>query len=120
MNKSADDVTIYHNPRCSKSRHTLQLLREHGAQPRVIEYLKTPPDKATLKRILKALGLKPRELIRRKEKLYQELGLDDPARSDEALIEAMLEHPILMERPIVLTRDKAALGRPPEQVLEIL
>jgi arsenate reductase len=120
MNKPAGEVTIYHNPRCSKSRQTLQLLREHGAQPQIIEYLKTPPDKATLKRILKALRLKPRELMRRKEKLYKELALDDPALSDEALIEAMLVHPILMERPIVLTLDKAALGRPPGQVLDIL
>ncbi len=120
MNKPEAEVTIFHNPRCSKSRQTLELLREHGAQPQIIEYLKTPPDKTTLTRLLKALGLRPRELMRRKERPYKELGLDDPTLSDDALIEAMVEHPILMERPIVLSRGRAALGRPPERVLELL
>lgn len=120
MNETAKEITIFHNPRCSKSRQTLQLLREHGAEPHIVEYLKTPPDTATLKRILKSLGLKPRELMRRKEPLYKELGLDDATLCEEALIEAMVEHPILMERPIVVSQGKAALGRPPEQVLELL
>ncbi|HHH36864.1 MAG TPA: arsenate reductase (glutaredoxin) [Gammaproteobacteria bacterium] len=113
-------VIIYHNPRCSKSRQTLQMLRDRGIEPEIIEYLKTPPDAATLKRLLGLLGLTPRELMRRKEKVYKALGLDDPSLSDEALIQAMVDHPVLMERPVVVNGDRAALGRPPEQVLEIL
>ncbi len=114
-------IVIYHNPRCSKSRQTLQLLRERGIEPEIVEYLKTPPDMATLKRLLRLLGLPPRELMRRKEKLYRELGLDDPSLSDDALIQAMVDNPVLMERPVVVRDDKvAALGRPPEQVLGIL
>ena len=113
-------VVIYHNPRCSKSRQTLQMLRDRGIEPEIIEYLKTPPDAATLKRLLGLLGLTPRELMRRKEKVYKALGLDDPSLSDEALIQAMVDHPVLMERPVVVNGDRAALGRPPEQVLEIL
>lgn len=115
-----DDIVIYHNPRCSKSRQTLQLLQEQGIQPRVVEYLKTPPSKTELKRILKLLGLKPRELMRRKEPEYKALGLDDPSLTDDQLIEAMIATPKLIERPVVLAHGKAALGRPPEQVLEIL
>lgn len=113
-------VTIYHNPRCSKSRQTLQLLRDHDLEPEVVDYLKTPPDAATLERLLGLLGLEPRELMRRKEAEYKELGLDDPALSREQLIAAMVEHPRLIERPIVVGGGKAALGRPPEKVLEIL
>lgn len=113
-------VTIYHNPRCSKSRQTLELLRERGIEPRVIEYLKTPPDAATLKSILGKLGLAPRELMRKRETPYAELKLDNPALSDDQLIAAMVENPVLIERPIVLNDGKASLGRPPEQVLEIL
>lgn len=113
-------VTIYHNPRCSKSRQTLALLEERGIQPEVVEYLKDPPDAATLKRLLAALGLEPRALMRRKEAPYAELGLDDPARSEDELIQAMVDHPILIERPIVVTGKGAALGRPPENVLSIL
>ena len=111
---------IYHNPRCSKSRQTLQLLEEHGVHPEIVKYLETPPDEATLKSLLKMLGLKPRELMRRKEAEYKELGLDDPNLDEDALIRAMVEHPKLIERPIVVKDGKAALGRPPEQVLEIL
>ncbi|MEN8175048.1 MAG: arsenate reductase (glutaredoxin) [Pseudomonadota bacterium] len=113
-------VKIYHNPRCSKSRQTLQLLRDEGIEPEIVEYLKTPPDKKTLERLLKLLHLEPRELMRRKEKEYRELGLDDPELARDALIQAMLDHPRLMERPIVVKGRSAALGRPPEQVLDIL
>ncbi len=113
-------VTIYHNPRCTKSRQTLELLREKGIEPQIVEYLKTPPDAATLKRLLQQLGLSPRELIRRKEKEYKELGLDDPNLSDDELIAAMVEHPRLIERPIVVTDKGAAIGRPPENVLQVL
>lgn len=113
-------VTIYHNPRCSKSRQTLNLLKEHSIEPDVIEYLKEPPDAATLGRLLDLLGLEPRDLIRKKEKEYQELGLAAPDLTRAQLIQAMVEHPRLIERPIVVTGGKAALGRPPEQVLNIL
>ena len=113
-------VTIYHNPRCSKSRQTLKLLQDRGIEPRIVEYLKTPPDPTTLATILDKLGLEPRQLMRRKEAPYKSLGLDDEGLSREALIEAMVANPILIERPIVLSGDRAALGRPPEQVLEIL
>jgi arsenate reductase len=113
-------VTMYHNPRCSKSRQTLKLLQEKGVEPRIVEYLKTPPDAKTLKSILKKLGIEPRALMRRKEAPYKELNLADPALGEDALIESMVENPILIERPIVLANDKAALGRPPEKVLDIL
>ncbi|GAB4355274.1 MAG: arsenate reductase (glutaredoxin) [Kiloniellaceae bacterium] len=113
-------VTIYHNPRCSKSRETLALLESKGEKPKVVEYLKDTPDAGTLDAILKKLDMEPRELMRRKEAPYKELGLDDPGLSRQALIAAMVEHPVLIERPIVLKGKKAALGRPPEKVLEIL
>ncbi|MEE9139371.1 MAG: arsenate reductase (glutaredoxin) [Alphaproteobacteria bacterium] len=113
-------VTIYHNPRCSKSRQTLEFLRRRGIEPQVIEYLQTPPSEADLKRILGLLGMAPRDLMRRGEPAYKERGLDDPALSQEALIAAMVESPILIQRPIVLANDKAAIGRPPESVLGIL
>lgn len=113
-------VTLYHNPRCSKSRQTLQLLQERGIEPQVIEYLKTPPDADTLRAILAQLGIGPRDLLRRKEAEYKALGLDNPELSDAELIQAMIEHPRLIERPIVLTDKGAAIGRPPENVLEVL
>ncbi len=113
-------IEIYHNPRCSKSRQTLQLLQDRGVTPQVVEYLKTPPDRATLKRILKMLGLEPRQLMRTKEKEYKEQGLDNPALTRDQLIDAMIATPKLIERPIVIKNGKAALGRPPEKVLEIL
>jgi arsenate reductase (glutaredoxin) len=113
-------VTIYHNPRCSKSRETLALLQDRGIEAKVVEYLKDTPDAATLDALLKKLKLEPRQLMRRKEAPYKELGLDDPGLSRQALIAAMVEHPILIERPIVVNGAKAALGRPPEKVLEIL
>ena len=111
-------VTIYHNPRCGKSRDTLALLEKRGIKPRVVEYLKTPPDAATLKQLLKQLGLAPRQLLRKKE--AAEAGLDDPKLSDDQLIKGMVANPIAIERPIVVNGSKAALGRPPEAVLKIL
>lgn len=113
-------VTIYHNPRCSKSRQTLELLHQQGIEPDIIEYLKTPPSKAELKRVLKLLGISARELLRTKEAEYKELGLDKTGVNENAIIDAMIAHPKLMERPIVVKNNKAAIGRPPEQVLEIL
>jgi len=113
-------VKIYHNPRCSKSRQTLQLLQEHGVEPEVVEYLKTPPDKNTLKKILEQLQLSPRDLMRHKEPEYKENHLDDPSLTDDELIEAMLKYPKLIERPVVVTAKGIALGRPPENVLEVL
>ena len=113
-------ATLYHNPRCSKSRQTLQLLQEKGLEPEVVEYLKTPPDAPTLEKILDMLGLEPRQLMRTKEAEYKELGLDDPSLSREQLIQAMVATPKLIERPILVKDGKAAIGRPPEQVLELL
>ena len=111
---------IYHNPRCSKSRQTLQLLEEKGIQPEIIEYLKKAPSKAELESVLSMLNMEPRALMRKGEAIYKELSLKDDTLSNEQLISAMLEHPILIERPIVLANGKAALGRPPENVLDIL
>lgn len=113
-------VTIYHNPRCSKSRATLKLIEEQGYAPLVVEYLKTPPSETTLKKLLKQLGMRPRDLLRKSEAAYKEAGLDQPDKSDDAVIAAMVKHPILIERPIVVVDDKAVIGRPPENVLEIL
>ncbi len=113
-------VTIYHNPRCSKSRQTLSLLEEKGIDIDVIEYLKTPPDENTLKEIIKKLDITPHELLRKNEDEYKQLGLDKKNISDEEIITAMVKHPGLIERPIVINRNKAALGRPPESVLKIL
>ncbi|GAB6067219.1 arsenate reductase (glutaredoxin) [Methylothermus subterraneus] len=113
-------VVLYHNPRCSKSRAALQLLRARGIEPKIVEYLKTPPSRAELEEILAKLGLEPRALMRKGEAIYRELGLDDPALSREALILAMLEHPVLIERPIAVAGARAVIGRPPEKVLELL
>ena len=113
-------ITIYHNPKCSKSRQTLELLKQNGITPTIIEYLKTPPTAETLKKILDLMGLAPRDLMRQKEAVYAECGLDDPSLSDAALIDFMIQHPILIERPIVLANGKAAIGRPPENVLALL
>ncbi|MGE0385034.1 MAG: arsenate reductase (glutaredoxin) [Gammaproteobacteria bacterium] len=111
---------IYHNPRCSKSRAALQLLRDRGIEPEVVEYLKTPPDAAALKSILTALGVPPRALLRTGEDAYREAGLADSALDDEAIIRAMVAHPVLIERPIVVNGARAAIGRPPERILDIL
>ncbi|MCL6360247.1 arsenate reductase (glutaredoxin) [Pectobacterium polaris] len=114
-------VTIYHNPRCSKSRETLALLQEHNITPDVVLYLDTPPDAATLAQLIKQLGLtSARELMRTKEEIYQQLGLSDAALTEAQLIQAMIDNPKLIERPIVVAQGQARIGRPPEQVLEIL
>ncbi len=111
-------LTIYHNPRCSKSRQTLEILRERGLQPQIIEYLKTPPAAAELRRLLGLLGLTAHQVVRRKD--AAELGIDPDALDEDALIRRMAENPILIERPIVVSGGRAALGRPPEAVLSIL
>ncbi|HEY0522759.1 MAG TPA: arsenate reductase (glutaredoxin) [Stellaceae bacterium] len=117
-NAATAAVTIYHNPRCGKSRQTLELLRGRGIEPRVVEYLKTPPSRDELKRLLAQLGIGPRQLLRKKE--AAEAGLDRAGLSDEALIDGMVANPIVIERPIVVAGSRAALGRPPEAVLSIL
>ena len=114
-------VSIYHNPRCSKSRETLSLLKANGVEPEVVLYLENPPDAATIKSLLSKLGFaSARELMRQKEDLYKELNLAEPTLSEEQLIQAMVENPKLIERPIVLANGEARIGRPPESVLEIL
>jgi len=114
------DLTLYHNPRCSKSRGALELLEERGLNPQVVRYLETPPDAATLKALLGKLGIGARQLLRTGEDEYKSLDLANPALSDEQLIAAMVAHPKLIERPILVVGDKAVIGRPPEKVLEIL
>lgn len=114
------NVVIYHNPRCSKSRQTLSLLRDRGVEPEVVEYLESPPSATQLKGFLKVLGMAPRDLMRKGEPEYKALGLDDASLSDDDLIRAMVEHPKLIERPIVTRGAGVALGRPPENVLDIL
>ncbi|WP_295928120.1 arsenate reductase (glutaredoxin) [uncultured Xanthomonas sp.] len=113
-------ITIYHNPACGTSRNVLGLIRNSGVEPTVIEYLKTPPDRATLQTLAAASGLPLRELIRQKGTPYAELGLDDPTLDDDALLEAMLQHPVLLNRPIVVSPLGTRLCRPSETVLEIL
>ena len=113
-------VSIYHNPRCSKSRETLALLRDKGVEPEIVEYLNTPPSRDTLEGLLRMLGMEPMDLMRKKEKEFKELGLDKGNPDRDTLIQAMLDHPRLMERPIVVKGRKAAVGRPPESVLNIL
>ena len=113
-------VKIFHNPRCSKSRKTMQLIESQGVNLEVIEYLKAPPSYQELADTLDLLGLEPRALMRTHEKAYKENKLDDPDLSREDLIRAMIEHPILIERPIVIHDGRAIIGRPPEKVLDIL
>lgn len=113
------DVVIYHNPRCSKSRATLELLQARGIEPQVVDYLRQPPSLAELTHILDLLGLEPRELMRRQEDEYAEANLDDPGLTRETLILAMIQRPRLIERPIVVANGRAVIGRPPERVLEI-
>tara|TARA_B100001105_G_scaffold233080_1_gene206743 strand:+ start:447 stop:797 length:351 start_codon:yes stop_codon:yes gene_type:complete len=115
-----NEVTLYHNPRCSKSRQTLALLEERGITPEIIEYLQAPPDAATISGLLTKLGIGAIELMRRREAPFTELGLAGREDDDAALIEAMASHPILIERPIVVAGDQARIGRPPEAVLDIL
>ena len=114
------DISIYHNPRCGTSRNTLAMIRNSGAEPRVIEYLKTPPTREKLVELIAAAGLGVRGIMRAKEALFAELGLADPARSDDELIDAMMAHPILINRPIVVTPQGTRLCRPSEVVLGIL
>ncbi|WP_312818326.1 arsenate reductase (glutaredoxin) [Pseudomonas sp.] len=114
------DLTLYHNPRCSKSRGALELLEQRGLAPTIVRYLETPPDAATLKALLGKLGIAPRQLLRSGEDEYRSLDLANPALSDAQLIDAMVNHPKLIERPILVAGDKAVIGRPPEKILEIL
>jgi len=114
------DITIYHNPRCGTSRNTLAAIRDAGIEPRVIDYLSNPPTREELQAMLAAAGLTPREAIRSKESLYGELGLDAPEVTDEALLDAMLAHPVLINRPFVVTPKGVRLCRPFELVREIL
>lgn len=113
-------IEIYHNPRCTKCRQTLALIEERGQVPQVIEYLKTPPDAQTLQNLLDMLGLQPSELVRHFEAPFKELGLDAADTTEEQIFAAMLSHPILIQRPIVVNNGRAAIGRPPHTVLEIL
>ena len=113
-------VTIYHNPACGTSRNTLAMIRQSGEEPEVIEYLKTPPSRDRLVELISAMGISPRDLLRRKGTPYDELGLDDPKWSDDELVDFMIAHPILINRPIVVTRKGVRLCRPSEVVLEIL
>ena len=113
-------VSIYHNPRCSKSRQTIALLEEQGIDPEIVLYLETPPTADTLSDLLGKLGITPRQLLRKGEAAYKENNLSDTSLTDQQLIDAMVAHPKLIERPIVINGSKAALGRPPEQVLDIL
>lgn len=113
-------VIIYHNPRCSKSRKTLELLEHHQQQAQIIEYLKTPPDAATIKQLLDKLGISARELLRSKEAEYKAAGLDNTELSEDQIIAAMVQYPKLIERPIVVLGNRAVIGRPPERVLELI
>jgi arsenate reductase len=114
------ELTLYHNPRCSKSRAALSLLEERGLQPNIIRYLDTPPTRAELVSLLQKLQLPARQLLRRGEDEYQMLGLDNPDLSEEQLIDAMLQAPKLMERPVLVVDGRAVIGRPTERLLEIL
>lgn len=113
-------ITIYHNPACGTSRNTLAMIRQSGEEPEVIEYLKTPPAREELVKLIDAMGITPRELLREKGTPYAELGLGDPSLTDDALIDAMMAHPILINRPIVVTDKGAALCRPSEKILALL
>ena len=113
-------VTVYHNPRCSKSRAAMEYLEENGIEAEVVKYMDSPPDSDGLKKLLTMLGMTPRELMRKHEKVFKEAGLDDPTFTDEELIEAMTQCPSLIERPIIVNNGKAVLARPPETVQDIL
>ncbi len=114
------EIVIYHNPRCSKSREALAILKQNRAQLRVIEYLKSPPDANALKGLLKKLGLRPRDVIREGEEEFCSLRLDDPNKSDDDLLAAIVAHPILLQRPIVVRGGRAIVARPPAKVKELL
>ncbi len=113
-------ATIFHNPRCSKSRATLQILRDHEVDLKIIEYLKEPPQAAELDRILTMLGIEPRQIMRKGEPAYKQLALNDQQLTRTQLLEAIVANPILMERPVVCVGDKAVIGRPPELVLDLI
>lgn len=113
-------ITIYHNPACGTSRNTLAMIRQSGADPTVIEYLKTPPSRERLVELIREIGISARDLLRRKGTPYDELGLDDPKLDEDALVDAMMQHPILINRPVVVTPLGAKLCRPSEAVLDIL
>lgn len=116
----AAGVTIYHNPKCSTSRKVLGMIRDAGVEPLVIEYLKTPLSKAELRGLLGRMGIGPRALLRRRGTPYDELGLDDPGKSDDALVDAIVAHPVLMERPVVTSARGAVLCRPVERLRDVL
>lgn len=113
-------VTVYHNPRCSKSRAAMEYLEENGIETEVVKYMDSPPDANDIKELLSMLGMTPRELMRKHEKVFKDAGLDDPTFTDDELIEAMAQCPSLIERPIVVNNGKAVLARPPETVQDIL
>ena len=113
-------VTIWHNPRCATSRRVLQMIRNKGIEPHVVEYLKTPPSAKEIKTVLAKLKMAPRDLLRRKEPAFRKEGLDDEKISEAALIRAMTDQPVLIERPVVLAGRRAVLARPPERVFEVL
>lgn len=114
------DITIYHNPACGTSRNALAMIRDAGFEPRVVEYLKDPPDRATLRSLIERMGVPVREVLREKAQPYADLGLDDPALDDDALLDAMLAHPVLINRPIVATPTGVRLCRPAERVRDLL
>jgi arsenate reductase (glutaredoxin) len=120
MARAKSEVVIYHNPACATSRKVLGMIRGAGVEPRVVEYLKAPPSREELLDLLRRMGMTPRQLLRRRGTPYSELGLNDQARSDEALIDAILAHPILMERPVVVGPRGVRLCRPPERVRDVL
>lgn len=113
-------VTIYHNPRCSKSRQTLEIIRNKGIEPEIVEYLETPPSANKMKQLLTMLDMEPEQIMRKGEAIYKELGLKEAGLNKAELIKTLVDNPKLIERPIVVNGDKAALGRPPENVLDIL
>jgi len=113
-------LVIYHNPNCSKSRQTLQILEQHQCRPEIVEYLENPPDPQELKRIIDLLGVTARDLMRTTEPVYRDADLDDDSLDEDEIIEAICEYPELLQRPIVVLGDKAVIGRPPERVLEII
>jgi arsenate reductase len=120
MARATPEVTIYHNPACSTSRKVLGMIRETGMEPRVIEYLKTPPTRQELLGLLRSMDMRPRQLLRRRGTPYDELGLGDPAMSDDELIDAIVAHPILLERPVVVGPRGVRLCRPPERLHEVM
>ena len=114
------EFTIYHNPRCSKSRQTLQILRDRGIEPSIVEYLKTPLQKDELKKISTSLGFRPKEFVRKNESDFKERNLVNHLEDDDKMIEAMVAYPKIIERPIVVLKDKAVIGRPPDNVLKLI